>query len=33
MGVNLDTVRLEVEKAVGTGPETKTIGNCRLRRG
>ncbi len=27
MGVNLDTVRREVEKAVGVGPETKTIGN------
>jgi ATP-dependent Clp protease ATP-binding subunit ClpC len=26
MGVDLDTLRLEVEKAVGTGPETKTIG-------
>ncbi len=27
MGVELDTVRLEVEKAVGVGPETKTVGN------
>ncbi len=27
MGVNLEAVRLEVEKAVGIGPETKTIGN------
>ncbi len=27
MGVNLETVRLEVEKAVGVGPETKTVGN------
>ncbi len=27
MGVNLDSVRLEVEKAVGVGPETKTAGN------
>ncbi|MBP7275649.1 MAG: ATP-dependent Clp protease ATP-binding subunit [Kiritimatiellae bacterium] len=26
MGVDLETLRLEVEKAVGTGPETKTIG-------
>jgi ATP-dependent Clp protease ATP-binding subunit ClpC len=27
MGVSLDAVRLEVEKAVGHGPETKTIGD------
>jgi len=27
MGINLETVRLEVEKAVGVGPETKTVGN------
>ncbi len=27
MGVNLDAVRMEVEKAVGVGPETKTVGN------
>lgn len=27
MGVNLETVRLEVEKAVGVGPATKTMGN------
>ncbi|MBU4459709.1 MAG: ATP-dependent Clp protease ATP-binding subunit, partial [Verrucomicrobia bacterium] len=27
MGIDLDTLRLEVEKAVGVGPETKTIGN------
>ncbi|MFH0878756.1 MAG: Clp protease N-terminal domain-containing protein, partial [Lentisphaerota bacterium] len=27
MGINLESVRLEVEKAVGVGPETKTIGN------
>lgn len=27
MGVSLDRVRLEVEKAVGHGPETKTVGN------
>jgi len=27
MGVDLETVRLEVEKAVGVGPETKTAGN------
>lgn len=27
MGVELETVRLEVEKAVGVGPETKTVGN------
>ncbi len=27
LGIDLATVRLEVEKAVGTGPETKTIGN------
>jgi len=27
MGIDLETVRLEVEKAVGVGPETKTIGN------
>lgn len=27
LGVNLDAVRLEVEKAVGVGPETKTVGN------
>ncbi|AKJ65340.1 ATP-dependent Clp protease ATP-binding subunit [Kiritimatiella glycovorans] len=27
MGVELETLRMEVEKAVGTGPEMKTIGN------
>ena len=27
MGVSLESVRLEVEQAVGTGPETKTVGN------
>ena len=27
MGVELDRLRMEVEKAVGTGPETKTMGN------
>ena len=27
MGVSLETVRLEVEKAVGQGPETKVVGN------
>lgn len=27
MGVNLESVRMEVEKAVGVGPETKTVGN------
>jgi ATP-dependent Clp protease ATP-binding subunit ClpC len=27
MGVSLEAVRLEVEKAVGHGPETKTVGN------
>jgi|APTNR8051073442_1049403.scaffolds.fasta_scaffold00052_56 ATP-dependent Clp protease ATP-binding subunit ClpC len=27
LGVNLESVRLEVEKAVGVGPETKTVGN------
>ncbi|MEI6892416.1 MAG: ATP-dependent Clp protease ATP-binding subunit [Pontiella sp.] len=27
LGVDMASVRLEVEKAVGTGPETKTIGN------
>lgn len=27
MGIDLDTARLEVEKAVGAGPETKTAGN------
>ncbi|MCS6771165.1 MAG: ATP-dependent Clp protease ATP-binding subunit [Kiritimatiellae bacterium] len=27
LGVNLEMVRLEVEKAVGVGPETKTVGN------
>lgn len=27
MGINLEMVRLEVEKAVGAGPETKTAGN------
>ena len=26
LGVDLETLRMEVEKAVGTGPETKTIG-------
>ncbi len=27
MGIDLETVRMEVEKAVGVGPETKTVGN------
>lgn len=27
MGIDLESVRLEVEKAVGVGPETKTMGN------
>jgi len=27
MGILLETLRLEVEKAVGQGPETKTVGN------
>ena len=27
LGINLEGVRLEVEKAVGVGPETKTVGN------
>ncbi len=27
MNIDLETLRLEVEKAVGVGPETKTIGN------
>lgn len=27
MGINLESVRLEVEKAVGVGPETMTVGN------
>jgi len=27
MGVSLESVRLEVEKSVGLGPETKTVGN------
>ena len=27
MGVDLESVRMEVEKAVGVGPETKTVGN------
>ena len=27
MGLDLETVRMEVEKAVGAGPETKTVGN------
>src|SRR5512136_1265522 len=27
MGLDLDTVRMEVEKQVGTGPETKMVGN------
>ena len=27
LGINLESVRLEVEKAVGAGPETKTAGN------
>lgn len=27
LGINLEMVRMEVEKAVGTGPETKTAGN------
>ncbi len=28
MGISLESVRLEVEKAVGQGPETKTVGNA-----
>ena len=27
MGISLESLRLEVEKAVGQGPETKTVGN------
>jgi ATP-dependent Clp protease ATP-binding subunit ClpC len=27
MGISLETLRLEVEKAAGQGPETKTVGN------
>ena len=27
MGISLEALRLEVEKAVGQGPETKTVGN------
>src|SRR5215813_10722208 len=27
MGLDLETVRLEVEKQVGSGPETKMVGN------
>ena len=27
VGVDFDSVRLEIEKAAGTGPETKTIGS------
>ena len=27
MGIELEAVRMEVEKAVGVGPETKTVGN------
>ena len=27
MGIDLESVRMEVEKAVGVGPETKTMGN------
>src|SRR5438045_7412556 len=27
MGLDLETVRMEVEKQVGTGPETKMVGN------
>ncbi|MEI8352368.1 MAG: Clp protease N-terminal domain-containing protein, partial [bacterium] len=27
MGISLETLRMEVEKAVGQGPETKTAGN------
>ena len=27
MGISLESVRMEVEKAVGQGPETKTVGN------
>jgi len=30
MGVSLEKVRLEVERAVGHGPETKTVGNVPL---
>ena len=31
VGVDLESVRIEVEKAVGTGPEMKTIGRYLLR--
>jgi len=27
LGIDINSVRIEVEKAVGTGPETKTVGN------
>jgi len=27
MGLDLETVRMEVEKQVGSGPETKIVGN------
>ena len=27
MGLDLETVRMEVEKQVGSGPETKMVGN------
>ena len=27
MGLDLETVRMEVEKQIGTGPETKMVGN------
>lgn len=27
MGVDLETVRIEIEKQVGGGPETKVVGN------
>ncbi|HRZ86995.1 MAG TPA: ATP-dependent Clp protease ATP-binding subunit [bacterium] len=30
MGLDFETIRLEVEKAVGSGPETKTIGDIPL---
>ena len=30
MGISLESVRMEVEKAVGQGPETKTVGNVPL---
>jgi len=27
LGIDIDSVRVEIEKAVGSGPETKTVGN------